>query len=272
MDERISPTTRARLTARTENSPMKLTCYKLAEDVPTIRPAKPDRAWMDATGERFAYRCTPLSMANSTGWELLTPHTLIATWNGGAGIKDIQIKYLRDDPPKAWPDRLVGTHFGHGVLTFHPGYLFRTEPGWAVWCRGSPNSPKDGVTPLDGLVETDWLPFTFTMNWLFTRPCTVRFEKGEPFCFVVPVPHMSLENIAPEIKPLSDNPELLAEYKAWGESRAAFNARLAAREPGTMKEKWQRFYVQGVTAVGTTAPATHRAKRRMADPKKPDAG
>jgi hypothetical protein len=54
------------------------------------------------------------------------------------------------------------------VLSFHPGYLFRTDPEWAVWCRGAPNSHKDGIVALDGLIETDWLPFFFTMNW---RPC-----------------------------------------------------------------------------------------------------
>ena len=60
--------------------------------------------------------------------------------------------------------RFVISHFGSGVLTFHAGYLFRTPPGWAVWARGAPNTVKDGIVPLDGLVETDWLPFTFTMN------------------------------------------------------------------------------------------------------------
>ena len=38
------------------------------------------------------------------------------------------------------------------------------------------------MQPLVGLIETDWLPFPFTMNWVFTRPGRVRLEKGEPFC------------------------------------------------------------------------------------------
>ena len=33
------------------------------------------------------------------------------------------------------------------------------------------------LQPLAGVVETDWLPFPFTMNWLFTQPGRVRFEK-----------------------------------------------------------------------------------------------
>jgi hypothetical protein len=59
---------------------------------------------------------------------------------------------------------LVAPHFGHGVLTFTTGYMFRTSPGWALWARGSPNAFKDRIVPLEGVVETDWLPFPFTMN------------------------------------------------------------------------------------------------------------
>jgi Family of unknown function (DUF6065) len=30
-----------------------------------------ERAWMDATDQRFAYRCLPLNIANAHGWEIL---------------------------------------------------------------------------------------------------------------------------------------------------------------------------------------------------------
>ena len=80
------------------------------------------------------------------------------------------------------------------MLTFHPGYLFRTPPGWSMWAMGPPNHIKDGIQPLAGLVETDWLPFPFTMNWIFTRPGTVRFEKGEPFCFITLMQDKQLES------------------------------------------------------------------------------
>ena len=101
------------------------------------------------------------------------PCSFSATWTGGNLTSDIQIRPL-GDPARV--DSRVVSHFGHGVLTFHTGYLFRTSPGWALWCRGAPNTVKHGIVPLDGLVETDWLPFPFTMNWRFTRPGTVRFD------------------------------------------------------------------------------------------------
>jgi Family of unknown function (DUF6065)/Sulfotransferase domain len=242
---------------------MKLDCYRTHEDAPELVPASAGRAWMDATVSRFAYRCTPLTIASSTGWELLCPSGIKASWNGGKELSDLVIEH---EELGANPPHFAQSMFGHGVLTFHPGYLFRTDPEWAVWCRGAPNSPKDGIAALDGLVETDWVPFTFTMNWLFTRPCSVRFEKGEPFCFIVPVPHMQIEAIEPKITSLSDNPELQAEYAVWAASRKDFNERRVSQKLA-LNEKWQRFYVTGKSPREITAPTTHRTKRRMAEPR-----
>jgi Family of unknown function (DUF6065) len=92
------------------------------------------------------------------------------------------------------------SHFGHGILTFHIPCLFRTEPGIDLLVQGPVNRPKDAIAPLSGIVETDWAPYTFTMNWQFTRPgIAVRFEKGEPFCHVWPLQRGALQTVEPEV-------------------------------------------------------------------------
>ena len=241
----------------------KLICYRKHDSAPEIVPGAPERPWMDLTGDRYAYRCIPLSVANSTGWEILSTRHFSATWNGGQRKEDISLAALDGGPAL---DHLAMSHFAHGILTFHTGYLFRTDPGWGLVCRGPPNRPKDGIAPLDGLVETDWLPFGFTMNWQFTRPGKVTFEKGEPFCFIMPLPHLMLDDIAPEIRPLSSNADLQAENAAWSAARAEFLTKLNALDPETVKEAWQRFYVRGARDKGAAAPDTHRPRRRLASP------
>jgi hypothetical protein len=236
-----------------------LTCYPLEPDPPAIEPARAARDWMDTTGERFAYRCIPLSIANASGWEILSPVAFQATWTGGTLRSSLSIGSSDD---RARADRLAASHFGHGVLTFHTGYLFRTSPGWALWVRGSPNSAKRNLVPLDGLVETDWLDFPFTMNWRFTRPGTVQFEKGEPFCFITPVAHALLDRMQPEIRQLEEEPALKAAYEARTKDRGDFNARLAALDPDTIAAGWQRHYVRGEDADGRTA-GFHLSKRKL---------
>ena len=129
---------------------MELECYPTAERPPEIVPGRPQRAWMDRFAERHPYRCLPLTMANTTGWEILCPMAFTAEWNGGVMQDDIKMV-----PDRPHPDfhNFVKSHFSHGVMTFHPGYLFRTPPGWSMIAQGPPNHVKDGIQPLAGLVE-----------------------------------------------------------------------------------------------------------------------
>ena len=171
---------------------MKLECYPLVSHPPELVPGRPLRDWMDSFAGRHPYRCLPLSMANTSGWELLCPMGFTATWNGGPRLQDITFI-----PEKPHPDfhNFALSHFSHGVVTFPTGYMFRTPPGWSILCGGPPNHLKNGIQPLVGLVETDWLPFPFAMNWRFTQPGRVRFEQGEPFCFFTLVEDKKLEDV-----------------------------------------------------------------------------
>jgi len=163
--------------------------------------------------------------------------------------------------------RFARSHFGEGIVTFEPGYLFRTNPGWALWVRGIPNLVKDGIAPLDGLVETDWLPMPFTMNWRFTRPGTIQFEAGEPFCFITLVPHAQLDTVAPRLASLDEDFDLKAAYVVWSQSRKAFIAQLAARDPGALKQGWQRYYIRGEGPNLEEPPNYHLTKRRLREPR-----
>lgn len=243
--------------------PPSLVCHPTEPDPPPIVPGRADRIWMDETSDKFAYRCIPLSIANTSGWEILSPCSFRAEWNGGPHKTDLVFS-----PSGSQPDlkRRVASHFGFGIMTFHTGYLFRTSPGWGLWCRGAPNTVKHGIAALDGLVETDWLPMPFTMNWRFTAPGIVHFEKGEPLCFITPVPHARLDAIEPLIRSLDADPALKSAYEAWSASRADFNFRLATLEPAAVAEGWQRHYVRGETPTGDRS-TFHLSKRKLKKPR-----
>lgn len=114
---------------------MRLECYKIHDTAPEIVPGRSDRAWMDAFADRHPYRCLPLTMANSTGWEILCPMDLKIIWNGGPRNEDIDFKTTGD--PRAIPS-FADAHFMRGIVTFHTGHLFRTPPAGA---SGSPARP-----------------------------------------------------------------------------------------------------------------------------------
>jgi len=239
---------------------MELDCYLHPGWRPRIRAATQRRAWMDATPDGFAYRCLPMNIANAHGWEILSPCGFEAVWDGGRDADAVRITL---DPGTRAHEAPVSL-FGQGTVTFHVSGLFRTPPGWNLWVGGPPNEPRDGIAPLGGVIETDWSPYTFTMNWRFTRPDhPIRFEENEPFCFFFPVERKMIEAVEPRFRPLDEAPGLKHQFEAWSRSRDAFHARMAAERPTRPADHWQKLYYRGLDAEGMVGVADHQAKLRL---------
>jgi hypothetical protein len=211
---------------------------------------------MDSTTVHFANRCLPLLIANQHGWFIVNKHHFLAVWNGKSEPGGVIIYRKTGATDMPFP---ATSHFGYGVLTFNLNYLFRTPPGYNLWIKGPANWPKDGITPLEGIVETDWTVATFTMNWKITtvnRP--IEFEPGEPICMIVPVRRGEIESFAPEICDISEEPELGTAYAEWSASRAEFNSQLRIPGSEAVAEKWQKDYMSGL-GPGVKAPQ-HQVK------------
>lgn len=238
---------------------MRLTCYPTSGAPPKIIAAPLERDWMDKTPQGYAYRCLPLNIANAHGWLILNTAPFIAQWDGGAAPESITIQ----PTGKTTEPLLAMSHFGNGVLTFNVNGLFRTEPGYDLWVTGPVNMVKDAIQPLTGVVETDWSPFTFTMNFKFTRPLTpVSFGLDEPFCMIFPVPRGLVEAVQPEFRSMQDDKEVYDAYTAWAESRRHFNAALKVEGSEAQQQKWQKDYFRGATNWGKS-PADHRTKVKL---------
>jgi hypothetical protein len=237
-----------------------LVCFVHAGWSPRIVPAAPKRDWMNATPASFAYRCLPLAVANTHGWEILSPCGFAARWNGGEGVGSVEIVLDPGTDPKKGPISL----FGSGTLTFHVEGLIRTSEGWNLWVGGPPNAIKDGIAPLSGVIETDWSPYTFSMNWRFTRPDVwIRFEENEPFCFFFPTPRGVLGRLKPELRPMEDHPELLQAFDDWKESRLAFHEWVKTNRPTAPADNWQKLYYRGLNPDGQPGPGDHESRLRL---------
>lgn len=193
-------------------NPLKLTAYPITDASEfTLIPAAGRREWMDATDGRFAYRCLPLSMANQAGWWITCPCDFKAHWNGGDKPADTRITFADGKARDS-----VASHFGTGILTFGLPWLFQTSEGWGLWARGPTNSIKDNCVALDGIIETDWAPYTFTMNWrMMRRGVDVYFRKGEPICQLVPFWLGAFEGVQPQFRQLPEDQRLFQKYVAF---------------------------------------------------------
>jgi hypothetical protein len=79
-----------------------------------------------------------------------------------------------------------------------------------------------------------------------------------------------MENIEPELRLLSENPELKREHDLWSASRAKFNTDL--KDPGSdaQVDKWQKLYYRGLDPGASKPPAEgHRRRLRPKPFKRP---
>ena len=239
---------------------MDLLFYLVTDRDVHIRAADQQRNWMNETRERFAYRCLPLNIANAHGWEICCSHGFSAEWDGGEHPSSVHVTPDLDSNMACIPTG----HFGFGTITFHVDGLLRTPAGWNLWVGGPVNQHKDGIAPLSGVVETDWAPFTFTMNWKFTRPGhKIRFEKNEPFCFFFPIPRGSVEHFKPVMRPIHSNPDLWNRYQDWSRSRDQHIDWLTKTPPQDPAAGWQKHYFRGVDVSGCKHIDDHQTKLRL---------
>jgi len=248
---------------KSSQAPLPFTAWNVnpAINMPIV-PADRARNWMDNTHHHFANRCLPLLMANQSGWFVLNSHRIAVTWGGLDAIESLMVTYLSGQPPYT-----ASSHFGSGILTFTIPYLFRTPPGYNLLARGPANMPKDGISPLEGVIETDWTDSTFTMNWKVTRPHqTIIFEVGEPILMIVPQARGELERFQPEVRDITSDPATNEAYWAWANSRRQFMDDLNTTGSEAHQQGWQKHYMRGTsTADPKTRRHEHQQKLDLSD-------
>lgn len=180
-----------------KRKPVNIKAYPLSGNAAVLQSASAERTWLRENGNASAH--LDCGTANRQGWNVLCPCAFEATWNGGPGIEDIEI---RVETPEDGVPAFVQSQVGGGVLTLHTGYQIKPDNKYRLWIRGPINEPKDGISSLESIADTSVLPCTISMHWKFTRPHqTVRFEAGEAFCALLPFPRTNFDKLGIEVIP-----------------------------------------------------------------------
>ncbi len=213
-----------------------ISIVKLYDD--TVFPIEPlpiKRHWMNNIIDTSAYHCVPLNVANQYGWVVLNPAEFCVTWNGGEHKEDLQVHY-HEDPIINYAQ----SHLSNGVLTIAPDFIIRTSENISTVIRGAPNHPIDHILPLEAIVETDWLPFSFTYNFKFMSPGEVIFKKGDPLFSFFPIERAEIEQYNPVFSSINDDEDFKKEYEAYRDSRT---------QKAETDAPFQKFYSRGRSAT-----------------------
>lgn len=114
---------------------MEVNLIRNHQNPPEIRQSRPRRDWMDASYKKHAYKCLPLSSANTHGWEVLLQQDITVVLDGPLDI-----------PRVVDGQTIPHTHTqkGHTYVPEEP-----LEAKWSsepVWERRWDNGPPEGWT------------------------------------------------------------------------------------------------------------------------------
>lgn len=198
---------------------MKVQVLNLPDEIQLpIRPCRIDRTWMQQHQGRTPYKCNPMTVANGYGWEIVSPSTFTFIWDGSAGQSEVSGVSIRT---KDINPVLPKHHFGNGVITWSTGFVLRTEFPYAMFVTAPVNTVFHNVTPLSGIVETYWMPFTFTLNWKINAPgIPTTVNQGDVLAQFFPVQIDVFDDMELEITSMKNaEPEFQHNFYHWTKHR-----------------------------------------------------
>lgn len=133
------------------------------------------------------YKCLPLSIGNMQGFVVKIPYEFDVFWNGGSNQEDLFLKFY--DKNKKTELVTVSSHFGFGILTINLPFIIKTDNDINIMTTSPPNFPTPGLSPLCGVVETDNLKYTFSLNIKVDIPNVwIKILPNSPLVGLLPIP------------------------------------------------------------------------------------
>lgn len=189
------------------------------------------------------YRCLPLSIGNMQGFVFYSPFTIDVIWNGGNSVEDVSIETHDDSDFKVKEMNHVyfKSEFGNGIFTAHFPLMLKTPPGINLMTISPPNYPLPGISPMTGVVESDNLRFTFTLNFKIDIPnVLIRIEKGYPLMGILPIPRYFCDSFS-----LVNAYDIFDKNEIENERKIAYDHALFRHEQNSNNDGAEGSYYKG---------------------------
>jgi hypothetical protein len=147
------------------------------------------RDWMDATFEKHAYRCFPVSLANTVGWTFSYPEDISFIWDGNPGSEDGHVEVLSGH-------EYVFTNRSNATISFNSGLTFRSEANISLLMMPVPNQFIDGVQGFTTIISTSVLQPALPYAWKITKANEViTIPAHTPIVSIIPINLTELQDV-----------------------------------------------------------------------------
>lgn len=140
------------------------------------------RDWMDLTDGRHAYKCFPVSLANSIGWSISFLDDIEFIWDGITDSSPNHVKIIRAGEHVANTDR------GQATISFNSELRFKTDKNVSMLSIVPPNYWIDGAIPYTSIISTSFYPDPYPIAWKITKANeNIIIPAGTPVATLIPI-------------------------------------------------------------------------------------
>jgi hypothetical protein len=209
-----------------------------------ISPMSIKRDWMDATPEKHAYRCFPVTQANMVGWNLYCDEDVKFIWNGITDTSSDNVKILQGE-------NFTYSGRGQATISFITGLIFRSEQNISFLIINPVNYFNPDFETMSSLISTSWydnsLPIAIKAK---TANKEITIKAGQPIATIIPISLTAIDNTTIDVFDYYDKDNLRQnKHKAYGEVAKEINN----------SGKWTDWYRDAVNEKGESL-GSHETK------------
>ena len=172
--------------------------YKDDGPVANIEPLSAKRDWMEATFDKHAYRCLPVTLTNQLGWAISFPEDITFMWDGQISTSGEHVKVLAGE-------KYIQTGRGQATVSFETGLVFRTPENYSLLTYNVPNMFMEGVAPYTTIISSSFFEGPLPVAWKVTKPFVpITIKAGQPIAAVFPISLTEIQGSTLTIKNIKD--------------------------------------------------------------------
>jgi hypothetical protein len=172
--------------------------YRDNGPVANIEPLSAKRDWMEATFDKHAYRCLPVTITNQLGWAISFPEDITFMWDGQISTSGEHVKILAGE-------KYVQTGRGQATVSFETGLVFRTPENYSLLTYNIPNMFIEGVAPYTTIISSSFFEGPLPVAWKITKafvPITIK--ANQPIAAVFPISLTEIQGSTLTVKNIKD--------------------------------------------------------------------
>jgi len=191
---------------------------KYEDSVINISPMSIKRDWMDATPEKHAYRCFPVTQANMVGWNLFCDKDIEFVWNGITDTSSDNVQITKGK-------EFTYTGRGQSTVSFNTGLTFRTDENISLLTINPVNYFNDDFETMSSVISTSWLDVGFPLAIKArTANKNILIKAGTPLATIIPISLTQMDNTSINIIDYTDVDNKRQEaHKSYGEASQKIN-------------------------------------------------